>query len=80
MDLTSDARMPRTGRRWVLTATIVGSSLTFIDGTVVNVALPVHQTKLRATITDVQWIVEAYALFLGARSRNPGTRAAKPFR
>jgi EmrB/QacA subfamily drug resistance transporter len=66
VDLISDARVLRTRRRWVLTATIVGSSLTFIDGTVVNVALPVLQTKLRATITDVQWIVEAYALFLGA--------------
>jgi len=53
-------------RRWTLVATILGSSLTFIDGTVVNVALPALQTDLQATITDVQWIVEAYALFLGA--------------
>ena len=66
MDRISDPRTLRARRRWVLTATIVGSSLTFIDATVVNVALPVLQTKLRATITDVQWIVEAYALFLGA--------------
>src|SRR3954466_8276168 len=53
-------------RRWVLMATIVGSSLTFIDATVVNVALPALQADLRATITDVQWVIEAYALFLGA--------------
>jgi MFS family permease len=53
-------------RRWTLVATILGSSLTFIDGTVVNVALPALQTDLAATITDVQWVVEAYALFLGA--------------
>src|SRR3954466_13496598 len=53
-------------RRWVLIATMVGSSLTFIDATVVNVALPALQADLRATITDVQWVIEAYALFLGA--------------
>jgi EmrB/QacA subfamily drug resistance transporter len=40
--------------------------MTFIDGTVVNVALPALQSSLDATITDVQWVVEAYALFLGA--------------
>src|ERR1700716_4330651 len=53
-------------RRWTLVATILGSSLTFIDGTVVNVALPALQADLHATITDVQWVIEAYALFLGA--------------
>jgi EmrB/QacA subfamily drug resistance transporter len=52
-------------RRWTLVATILGSSLTFIDMTVVNVALPALQSSLRATITDVQWVIEAYALFLG---------------
>src|SRR5256885_4029700 len=54
------------GRRWVLAATILGSSLAFIDGTVVNVALPALQANLNATVVDVQWIVEAYALFLAA--------------
>lgn len=52
--------------RWVLVATILGSSMAFIDGTVVNVALPVLQTDLKATATDVQWVVEAYSLFLAA--------------
>src|SRR6266496_2080303 len=51
--------------RWTLVATILGSSLTFIDATVVNVALPALQADLQATITDVQWVIEAYALFLG---------------
>src|SRR5215813_4787325 len=51
---------------WVLAATILGSSMAFIDGTVVNVALPALQSGLQATITDVQWIVEAYALFLAS--------------
>ena len=56
----------RSARRWTLVATILGSSLTFIDGTVVNVALPALQADLHATITDVQWVIEAYALFLSA--------------
>lgn len=53
-------------KRWTLVATIIGSAMTFIDGTVVNVALPALQAELHATITDVQWVIEAYALFLGA--------------
>ncbi len=52
--------------RWVLVATILGSSMALIDGTVVNVALPVLQEALNATVKDVQWIVESYALFLAA--------------
>ncbi|MEA2764522.1 MAG: hypothetical protein QOK07_926, partial [Gemmatimonadaceae bacterium] len=42
------------------------SAMTFIDGTVVNVALPALQADLHATITDVQWVVESYTLFLSA--------------
>src|SRR5438552_7039858 len=53
-------------KRWILAATILASSMTFIDATVVNVALPALQTDLQATITDVQWVIEAYALLLGA--------------
>src|SRR5471030_2169507 len=53
-------------KRWTLVSTILASSMTFIDGTVVNVALPALQASLQASITDVQWVIEAYALFLGA--------------
>src|SRR5438309_846225 len=56
----------QTQRRWTLSATILGSSMVFIDGTVVNVALPTLQTNLNATVTDVQWVIEAYTLFLAA--------------
>src|ERR1700736_2837887 len=52
--------------KWVLVATILGSSLAFIDGTVVNVALPALQKDLRATVVGVQWVIEAYSLFLAA--------------
>jgi EmrB/QacA subfamily drug resistance transporter len=51
---------------WILAATILGSSMVFIDGTVVNVALPALQTNLKATAVDVQWVVESYALLLAA--------------
>ena len=51
---------------WILAATILGSSMTFIDGTVVNVALPALQSALGATLANVQWVVESYALLLAA--------------
>src|ERR1700683_888846 len=53
-------------RLWILTATILGSSMAFIDSTVVNVALPAIQATFHATVVDVQWVVESYGLFLGA--------------
>jgi EmrB/QacA subfamily drug resistance transporter len=53
-------------RPWILAATVLGSSMVFIDGTVVNVALPALQSALGATISQVQWVVESYALFLAA--------------
>ncbi|WP_245632467.1 MFS transporter [Edaphobacter aggregans] len=50
----------------MLAATILGSGMAFIDGTVVNVALPALQNAFRASLADVQWVVEAYALMLAA--------------
>jgi EmrB/QacA subfamily drug resistance transporter len=49
-----------------LAATIVGSSMAFIDGSVVNVALPSIQTELAASVSAMQWTVNAYLLTLGA--------------
>jgi EmrB/QacA subfamily drug resistance transporter len=54
------------GGRWILAATILGSSLAFIDSTVVNVALPALQSALGATLAQIQWVVESYALTLAA--------------
>ncbi len=51
---------------WVVVATILGSSMSFIDGTVVNVALPTIQRELGASAADVQWVVQSYAIFLAA--------------
>src|SRR5689334_10884854 len=53
-------------KRLVLWAAILGSSMAFIDGTVVNVALPALQSALHATIAEVQWVMEGYTLFLSA--------------
>jgi len=65
---TGDAEAPCTpeARTWILAATILGSSIAFIDSTVVNVALPALQTTFHATVVDVQWVVESYGLLLGA--------------
>ncbi|HEY9084781.1 MAG TPA: MFS transporter [Candidatus Tyrphobacter sp.] len=53
-------------RSAVLAAAIVASSMGFIDGSAVNVALPIVQARLHASAAEVQWIVEGYALFLSA--------------
>lgn len=53
-------------KRGVLAATILGSSLAFIDGSVVTVALPAMQQALGADSAAAQWIVNSYLLFLGA--------------
>ncbi|MDB5870613.1 MAG: transporter [Ramlibacter sp.] len=52
--------------RWTLVAAILGSSMAFLDGTVVNVALPAIQKELDATASQAQWVIESYALFLAA--------------
>src|SRR5437016_574112 len=63
---SADVPVKRDARLWILTATILGSSLAFIDGTVVNVALPAVQANFHATVVDLQWVVESYGLFLAA--------------
>lgn len=65
--MRSSAAGESSGRgAWILVATILGSSMAFIDSTVVNVALPAIQIAFHATVVDVQWVVESYGLFLGA--------------
>jgi EmrB/QacA subfamily drug resistance transporter len=53
-------------RRWTLVSAVLGSGMAFMDGTVVNVALPAIQRSLDASGADAQWVIEAYALFLAA--------------
>jgi EmrB/QacA subfamily drug resistance transporter len=51
---------------WVLAATIGGSSIAFLDSTVVNVALPVLGTELGATVSGLQWVLNGYMLALAS--------------
>lgn len=61
-----DAALSQRRKRLTLAATIFGSSMAFVDGSVVNIALPAIQHALHATVTSTQWIVNAYLLLLGA--------------
>jgi EmrB/QacA subfamily drug resistance transporter len=50
----------------VLAVTVLGSSMTFVDGSVVNVVLPVLRSSLSASAIELQWVVEAYMLLLAS--------------
>jgi EmrB/QacA subfamily drug resistance transporter len=52
--------------RWLLVATALGSGMIFLDGTAVSVALPRIQSDLAASLSGLQWIINAYTLFLAA--------------
>jgi EmrB/QacA subfamily drug resistance transporter len=52
--------------RWTLVASILGSSMAFVDGSVVNVALPSIQADLGGGLATQQWVVDAYLLTLGS--------------
>ena len=51
---------------WVLLVAILASSISFIDESVVNVALPAIETDLGASVVVIQWLVNAYTLTLSA--------------
>ena len=63
---TQTSPCPAAAQRWTLVAAVLGSSMAFLDGTVVNVALPAIQRELQATASQAQWVIESYALFLAA--------------
>src|SRR5690242_8543203 len=52
--------------RWVLPVTILGSSLSFIDGSVVSVALPAMQRGLETGLAGIQWVVNGYMLSIAS--------------
>ena len=56
----------RSTETWTLVATILASSMAFIDGTALNVALPALQKELHADGAQLLWIVNAYLLVLSA--------------
>jgi EmrB/QacA subfamily drug resistance transporter len=59
-------RMATPAGRWVLFATVLGSSVAALDGSVVNIALPTIGRDLGADVAGLQWIVNGYLLSLGA--------------
>lgn len=65
-DRLCDAPCPEAHRGFVLAATILGSAMAFIDGTVVHIALPAIQSSIGATFGELQWVVNIYTLLLGA--------------
>lgn len=63
---TTDLRMGSAAGRWVITTSVLGSAVAFIDGSVVNAALPAIATDLDASITGLQWVITGYLLSLSA--------------
>jgi len=53
-------------KRWVLAATVLASSVVFLEATVINVALPAIQNVLGASVATMQWIASTYTLALAA--------------
>src|SRR3990167_6317272 len=64
--VTESLGVSKIAGRWVLVLSILGSGMAFIDSTAMNVVLPVLQIELDATIPQMQWIIEAYALFMSS--------------
>jgi EmrB/QacA subfamily drug resistance transporter len=62
----ADAPCSFQAKPWVLAATILGSSLAFIDSSSTNVALPALQADLGATVVEIQWVVNGYTLMLAS--------------
>jgi EmrB/QacA subfamily drug resistance transporter len=65
-DGMSRSEVASAGGRWVLPATILGSSLSFIDGSVVNVALPAMRQSFDTSLATMQWVVNGYMLALAS--------------
>jgi EmrB/QacA subfamily drug resistance transporter len=62
----ADAASLARGKAWILVATILGSALAYINGSVVNVALPAIEADLQAPVAVIQWLINAYTLCVAA--------------
>src|SRR5579884_2618744 len=62
-------------QRWILAAAILGSTMSFLDESVVNVALPKIETELATTLAAMQWVVNAYTLCMSALILSAGAAA-----
>ena len=66
MPLGQALSLAETRGKLTLLATVLGSGIAFLDGTVVNVALPTIGRTLHADVAGLQWVVSAYSLTLAA--------------
>src|ERR1700759_1043074 len=76
--MTQQSAAQTTGRDpkwWTLTAVCLGVFMLLLDITIVNVALPDIQSQLNATLSDLQWVIDAYALSRAALVLTPGSLA-----
>jgi len=67
--------VPEPGRWWTLVAVCTGVFMLLLDITIVNVALPDIQSELDASLSDLQWVIDAYALSLAALLLTAGSLA-----
>jgi EmrB/QacA subfamily drug resistance transporter len=72
---TSTATTGRDPKWWTLTAVCTGVFMLLLDITIVNVALPDIQQELDASLSDLQWVIDAYALSLAALLLTAGSLA-----
>jgi EmrB/QacA subfamily drug resistance transporter len=72
---TTAASAGRDPKWWTLTAVCTGVFMLLLDITIVNVALPDIQTQLHASLSDLQWVIDAYALSLAALLLTAGSLA-----
>jgi len=63
---TGQIRFGTPAARWVIAAMVLGSGIAFLDGTIVNVALPAIGRALKTGVAGLQWTVDAYLVLLTA--------------
>ena len=64
--MRADIEYGTTQGKWVIGAAVLGSGIAFLDGTVVNAALPAISKDLDAGLASLQWVLTAYLLALGS--------------
>src|SRR4051812_3161269 len=74
-DASQTGAVGRDPKWWTLVAVCTGVFMLLLDITIVNVALPDIQTELDATLSDLQWVIDAYALSLAALLLTAGSLA-----
>src|SRR6188472_4741306 len=72
---TSTEAVGRDPKWWTLVAVCTGVFMLLLDITIVNVALPDIQSELDASLSDLQWVIDAYALSLAALLLTAGSLA-----